>query len=104
MTRPVTIGLALVAMHSLAAIAIFINVAMNEGVAQAGFLWFYLFAIDMPAVYIGYEWFGWLLESVNNNMRALVITGILGGLQWFVIGAIGSIVVGKLLSWRSNAT
>ena len=102
MARPVIIGLVLAAMHSLAAIAIFVNVAMNEGVAQAEFLWFYLFAIDTPAVYIGYEWLGWLLNSVNNNVRALAITGILGGLQWFIVGGIVGIVIKRLSSWRFN--
>lgn len=86
-------GLILLAIHSLLAVLIYIEVERNSGIAQAGFVWFWLWFIDTPAIYLGYDLLGALTENISKNLRALLVTGILGGLQWLIIGSCGHFAI-----------
>ena len=87
-----TTGLVLLVVHSIITVSIYINVEINMDVAQAGFVWFYL----------GFNVFADVLPGLHGNLRALVYIGVLGGLQWFLIGILVASLLRKILSLFRN--
>jgi hypothetical protein len=124
-TRPPALAtaLAVLALHTALAIWIFIEVHLARWEAQAGFTWFLSFTwflmmgLDFPTTYIAWEYFAptRLIRAVvewgdswgdGKNLRAFVLHGVLGGLQWFVIAWAAAQVIwprtGVIARWRTK--
>ena len=91
-------GITLSAIHTFLAVLIYFAALGNRGVAQGEFVWFWLFFPDFPAVDIGYELLGDYLSELERNLKALIIVGIFGGVQWFLVGIIGYLIVSKTIA------
>lgn len=84
--------------HLALAIALFVMVHRSHD-GQAGFAWFYFMRLDYPLSYLAWEYlantrpfqtlmhWGYTWGS-GPNLRALFIHGLVGGAQWFTLGAI----------------
>ena len=109
------LGGILAAVHSLLAIAMFVYVYSQRGVAQAELAWAVFFLIDLPTAPLTFEWLGstapmravfdkgYDLVGSGPNLRMFVMVAIAGGLQWFLIGS----VFGVCFAWvpgRRRAT
>jgi hypothetical protein len=91
----------------------FVLVYSSKGRAQAEFAWFLFDDIDWPAVPLAFVWFGssapmsllmdWGYDLVGSgpNLRALVLVGFAGGIQWLILG--GTLGAG-LDAFRNRAT
>ena len=86
-----------------------------SGDGQAGFAWFPFFLLDWPSGDLAYTLLGatrpmsalvdwWYRFGQGPNIRALLLFGLFGGLQWFLIGAIcGGSFAWLRTRWRSVA-
>jgi len=110
----IIVGTAVFAVHLALAVALFISVHMSGG-GQAGFAWFWFMRIDYPISNLAWEHIATSrpLEALMNwgytwgdgpNIRALFIHGLIGGLQWFILGAIAGFLFwprsGYIATWR----
>lgn len=101
---PVKTGLVLVTIHTLLAVLIFFDVKNSAQSAFPEVSWLWLFFPDFPALYIGYEYFGPLFPDVDKNTRALVLVGVFGGAQWFLLGFAMHHLLKRLKNLRGNKT
>ena len=101
---PVKTGLVLVTIHTLLAIYIFFDVKNSAQSEFPWVAWFLLFFPDFPALYFGYEFFGSLFPDVDKNTRALVLVGVFGGAQWFLLGFAMHHLLKRLKNLRGNKT
>ena len=94
-------GLVVLALHTVLALCLFAEVHNSREMAQAGLSWFWFMALDFPTTYFAWEYIapsapmsaivewgnGW---GDGKNLRALLLHGVLGGAQWFVIAWIAA--------------
>jgi hypothetical protein len=99
----------LLAIHSLLALALFLDIQHNPG-AQAEFAWFFFMVADFPASYIAWEYvahtppFSALLEwgysfGSGPNLRAFIIHLFFGGAQWFFLGWVAGFLFWPRYGW-----
>ena len=86
------------AVHLALAVALFISVHVS-GDGQAGFAWFWFMRLDYPISNVAWDYlattapfvalvdWGYTWDS-GPNLRALIIHGLIGGAQWFLVGAV----------------
>ena len=114
----VTTAVAVLALHTGLALWTFIEVHLARYEGQAGFAWFLMMGLDYPTTYVAWEYFAptRLLRAVvewgdtwgdGKILRAFVLHGILGGLQWFLIAWATANVLwprtGVIARWRASA-
>ena len=91
--------------HLAFAIALFVSVHRSSD-GQAGFVWFYLMQLDFPVSDFAWKYLATTSPMValmewgdswgnGRNLRALFIHGLIGGAQWFILGALLGLVVWK---------
>jgi hypothetical protein len=83
--------------HLALAAALFASVHRSSD-GQAGFAWFYFMKLDFPVSDFAWRYLATTTPLIalmdwgytwgsGPNLRALFIHGIIGGAQWFLIGA-----------------
>lgn len=86
------------AVHLALAVALFISVHVS-GDGQAGFAWFWFMRLDYPISNVAWDYLATTAPFValvdwgytwgsGPNLRALIIHGLIGGAQWFLVGAV----------------
>jgi hypothetical protein len=98
-------GIVFLGIHSMLAVAIFLYVYSQRGIAQAELAWTVFFLLDLPTSLILFPWlnstppmrmlFDWGYQLVGSgpNLRTFADVALAGGLQWFVIGCcVGALV------------
>jgi hypothetical protein len=91
-------GVAVFALHLALALALYISVHIS-GDGQAGFAWFWFMKLDYPISNFAWEYLATTKPLValvdwgytwgsGPNLRAFFIHGLIGGAQWFLIGAV----------------
>ena len=102
-------GAALLTLHSLLALALFLSIQYNAG-AQAEFAWFFFMAADFPTSAVAWEYvahtppFAALLDwgysfGSGPNLRAFVIHLLFGGAQWLFLGWIAGFLFWPKHGW-----
>lgn len=102
-------GVALLVLHSLLALALFLNIQYNP-VAQAEFAWFFFAVADFPTSAFAWEFvahtppFTALLDwgysfGSGPNLRAFVIHLFFGGVQWFFLGWVAGFLFWPKRGW-----
>ncbi len=97
-------ALIVLGLHTALALWIFADVHSSRFQAQAGFAWFLFMGIDFPTTYVAWEYIAptRIIRAVvdwgdtwgdGKNLRALVLHGILGGIQWFAIGWLAALLL-----------
>ncbi len=112
---PLQVGASAGLLHVLLCVVVFASVQFSTD-GQAGFVWFAFFALDYPAGSLAYEllgnigpmtalidWWYTIGNSQGPNIRALVLFGIFGSLQWFIFAALVAAALQRLLSIRHRA-
>jgi len=110
--KPLWIGAGAGLLHALLCLAIFVFVQTSTD-GQAGFAWFALFALDYPTGQVAYDLFGsnWLIGNIIDwwytvgnqqgpNIRSLILFGIFGTFHWFVVAALVTAALQRILSFR----
>ena len=94
----IIVGATVFAVHLAFAVALFIYIHVSGG-AQAEFAWFWFMKIDYPVSDFAWDYlattpplmalkdWGYTWGS-GPNLRAFFIHGIVGGAQWFLVGAL----------------
>jgi hypothetical protein len=100
-------GVVFLAIHSLVAVAMFLYVCSQRGIAQAELDWALFFLLDLPTSLIVFPWListppmhmlfdrGYQLVGSGPNLRTFAVVVLAGGLQWFVVGC----CIGVIVSW-----
>ncbi|WP_027156849.1 hypothetical protein [Methylobacter luteus] len=112
----IIVGAAVFAVHLALALALFISIHVGGG-AQAEFAWFWFMWLDYPISNFAWKFlattppvvalmdWGYTWGS-GPNFRALFIHGLIGGAQWFLVGAlVGSFFwprTGYIATWRQR--
>ena len=108
MKNALMFGVVFLAIHSLLAVAMFLYVYSQRGIAQAELAWTLFFLLDLPTSLIVFPWLtstspmqilfdrGYQLVGSGPNLRTFAVVIIAGGLQWFVVGC----CIGAIVSWR----
>ena len=101
-------GIVFLAIHSLLAVAMFLYVYSQRGIAQAELAWALFFLLDWPTSLIVFPWLtstppmsmvfdrGYQLVGSGPNLRTFAVVVLAGGLQWLVVGC----CIGAIVSWR----
>ena len=90
-------GTVVFVIHLVLAVALFVSVHIGHK-AQAEFAWFYFMKLDYPISDFAWNYLATTqpFEALRDwgytwgsgpNLRALFIHGLIGGAQWFLIGA-----------------
>ena len=104
------------AVHLALAVALFIFIHVSGG-AQAEFGWFWFIKLDYPVSEFAWDYlaptpplaalkdWGYSWGS-GPNLRALFIHGVIGGAQWFLVGALAGFFFwprnGYIATWRQR--
>lgn len=110
--KPQLIGTSAGLLHFLLCVVVFASVQFSTD-GQAGFAWFALFSLDYPIGSLAYkllgnispmtaliDWWYSIGNSQGPNIRALILFGIFGSLQWFIVAALGASALQRLLLIR----
>jgi hypothetical protein len=103
-SSPVKTGLVLVTIHTLLAVLIFFDVKNSAQSAFPEVSWLWLGFPDIPALYFGNKYFGSFLTAVDQNTKALVLVGVFGGAQWFLLGFAMHHLLKRLKNLRGKKT
>jgi hypothetical protein len=111
------LGCAVLLLHTLLALALFVHVHGSRQDAQAGFGWFWFMSLDMPATYVAWEYVAptSLMRAVvtwgdtwgdGKSLRAFILHAVLGGAQWFLFGWLAGYLLspksGLIAQWIGN--
>lgn len=113
--KPLLVGASAGLLHFFLCVAVFASVQFSAD-GQAGFAWFPFFVLDYPTGPIAYELFGnlapmtalidWWYSIGNNqgpNIRALILFGIFGSLQWFCVVTLITYAIQDLVLLRRRS-
>lgn len=102
------LGLAVGALHLLFCVFLFVMVQLSDE-GQAGFAWFFMFELDYPTAQFFFnlfedsqimqviiDWWWSFAGNQGTNIRALLIFGIFGTLQWFLVSSALGLLLQKL--------
>lgn len=108
--NPTHIGITFFTVHFILCVIVFLAVQFSKN-SQSGFVWFAFFYIDYPVASVAYtlleknvimsnliEWWYTIGNHQGPNIRAIIIFGIFGSVQWFIIGWLFTFVVKNISS------
>ena len=107
---PKALGALVCGAHTVLALLIFIVVHISRRDAQAGLAWVLLMGLDFPVSDVAWEYIAptepmeAIVEWGNNwgdgdNLRALILLGVLGGAQWFAVGWLAGNLFWRETGW-----